>query len=114
MIIRRTSAAAAFSAASRIVQRRLRPFSLLSLHTASAHTLRSTRPNVCIATAAATAAAAAISSSAHIRRFHSSTLVHAFSYPTPRTLNEIVKLPLLLPLEREEIERIWRAHDFAS
>ena len=38
----------------------------------------------------------------------------AFSYPTPRTLDEIVKLPLLIPHSREEVAAIWGAHHAQS
>jgi len=44
------------------------------------------------------------SSSCHPRR-------SAFSYPTPRALDEIVKLPQLLQRDTEDIKKIWAAQE---
>lgn len=42
--------------------------------------------------------------------FHHGSFRSAFTYPSSRSLDELVKLPMLLPHTREEIQHIWQQY----
>ena len=68
---------------------------------------RSSRTSIAVCASSGPVAAASAS-------FHRSSALASFTYPTSRTLDEIVKLPLLIPHTRAEVEEIWRAHHAAQ